>query len=219
KEALEQEGQANEEDQAASPAIVNRSDMQPELSVSASISNIEQRRGQEKMCLPCQPASVEDSDGSSSSVTPPVIPPGPSRDYLEGPGRKDSVVDQKVFNFVFLFLAPYQTGGVQGEIEDQTWDALCKVVKDPVPELPDEVVTEAYQWAHRLANNDMKTFTCILEDSPPRNRTLKTVLTRIASVSQFWNTEARNEDTYLKSLLGPFLESYFDNQDHTKSDW
>jgi len=44
----------------------------------------------------------------------------------------------RAINFIFLFLAPYQTGGVQGEIEDQTWDALCEVVKDPVPALPNE---------------------------------------------------------------------------------
>jgi len=82
-----------------------------------------------------------------------------------------------------------------------------------------EVVTEAHHWAYQLANNDMKTFACMLEDSRPQDRTLKTVLTRIASTSQFWNTQTRNEDTYLKSMLGPFLESYFDNLDHTKSDW
>ncbi|KAG0197331.1 hypothetical protein BGX31_004942, partial [Mortierella sp. GBA43] len=42
-----------------------------------------------------------------------------------------------------------------------------------------------------------------------RNRTLKSILTKIADTTQFWNSQLRNEDTYLKYQLGPFLDTYF----------
>ncbi|KAI8595476.1 hypothetical protein EDD21DRAFT_39106 [Dissophora ornata] len=78
---------------------------------------------------------------------------------------------------------------------------------------------EAHQWAHQLANNKSETFAQLLDDCPPRNRTLKSILTKMADTAQLWSTRPRNEDTYLKCLLGPFLDTYFGNLTHTKCDW
>lgn len=122
-------------------------------------------------------------------------------------------------NFIFLVEAEYQTGGLQGEVEDQVWDALCDAVKDPVSPLPDDVALEALRWTHRLAQNRSEEFSQLLEDSPPNNRTLRSILTRMSDNAQLWNTQRRNEDTYLKSQLGPFLDSYFGKLRFTKSDW
>ncbi|KAF8928896.1 U3 snoRNP protein [Dissophora ornata] len=54
-----------------------------------------------------------------------------------------------------------------------------------------------------MANNKMEAFEQILEDSPPSDRNLKAVLRIVSDNSQYWNTQTRNEDTYLKSMLGP----------------
>lgn len=59
----------------------------------------------------------------------------------------------------------------------------------------------------------------MLDDDPPRNRSLKSILTKMADTAQLWNTEKRNEDTYLKSQLGPLLDTYFGKLKYTKSDW
>ncbi|KAG0322854.1 hypothetical protein BG000_002783 [Podila horticola] len=115
--------------------------------------------------------------------------------------------------------AEYQTGGLQGEVEDQIWDSLCDAVRDPMLSLSTEAITEAHQWAHRLAQNKSETFMQMLADSPPRNHTLKSLLTKMADTTQLWNTRMRNEDTYLKSQLGPFLDTYFSKLRYTKSDW
>ncbi|KAF8920967.1 hypothetical protein BGZ58_004173, partial [Dissophora ornata] len=96
---------------------------------------------------------------------------------------------------------------------------MCDAVKDTVLPLADEVVTEAHRWAHKLAQNNPETFLELLEDSPPQNRTLKSILMKMVDTYQLWNTQARNEDTYLKSQLGPFLETYFGKVKYTKSDW
>ena len=74
----------------------------------------------------------------------------------------------RVVNFAFLVEAEYQTGGLQGEVEDEIWDAICETVRDPVPSLSNEALTEAHQWAHQLAQNKREAFTQLLDDSPPR---------------------------------------------------
>ncbi|KAF9434241.1 hypothetical protein BGZ76_008331 [Entomortierella beljakovae] len=65
----------------------------------------------------------------------------------------------------------------------------------------------------------MDVFEQILEDSPPSDRNLKAVLRIVSNNSQYWNTQTRNEDTYLKSMLGPLLDVYFGKLRHAKSDW
>ncbi|KAF9542685.1 hypothetical protein EC957_001740 [Mortierella hygrophila] len=122
-------------------------------------------------------------------------------------------------NFIFLVAAEYQTGGLQGEIEDRIWDSICDAVRDPVLPLSDETAIEALRWAHRLAHNRSEGFAQLLDDSPPQNRTLKSILTKMSDTTQLWNTQRRNEDTYLKCQLGPFLNTYFGKLRHTKSDW
>ncbi|KAF9418274.1 hypothetical protein BGZ76_004431 [Entomortierella beljakovae] len=122
-------------------------------------------------------------------------------------------------NFILLVEAEYQTGGLQGQVEDQTWESLCNAVKDTVLPLSDEVITEAHRWAHRLAQNNSEAFFQLLDDSPPQNRTLMSILTKMADTAQLWNTQMRNEDTYLKSQLGPFLDTFIGRVKYTKSDW
>ncbi|KAG0237444.1 hypothetical protein BGW41_008386 [Actinomortierella wolfii] len=48
---------------------------------------------------------------------------------------------------------------------------------------------------------------------------MQLILTKITDTAQLWNTHTRNEDTYLKSQLGPFLYTYFGKLRFTKSDW
>ncbi|KAF9323776.1 hypothetical protein BG006_001161 [Podila minutissima] len=126
---------------------------------------------------------------------------------VENNGGLTEPYEKLAVNFVFLVEAEYQTGGLQGEIEDQIWDSLCDAVRDPVLPLSDEAATEALRWAHRLAQNKSEGFAQLLDDSPPQNRTLKSILTKMSDTAQLWNTQRRNEDTYLKSQLGPFLDT------------
>ncbi|KAF9536885.1 hypothetical protein EC957_009496, partial [Mortierella hygrophila] len=65
----------------------------------------------------------------------------------------------------------------------------------------------------------MEEFEEMLEESPPVDRNLKAILSKMTNNSQYWNSQARNEDTYLKSLLGPFLDTYFGKLKYAKSDW
>ncbi|KAG0207779.1 hypothetical protein B0O80DRAFT_40861 [Mortierella sp. GBAus27b] len=132
---------------------------------------------------------------------------------LEEPYEKLAV------NFIFLIEAEFQTGGLQGDVEDQVWDSLCDATGDPVLPLSNEDLIEAHQWAHRLAQNKCEAFAQLLESSPPRSRTLKSILTKIADTTQLWNSQLRNEDTFLKYRLGPFLDTYFGKLQYTKSVW
>ncbi|KAF9397707.1 hypothetical protein BGX21_008594, partial [Mortierella sp. AD011] len=104
-------------------------------------------------------------------------------------------------------------------VEDRVWDSLCDATKDLVPSLASEEILEDHQWAHHLAQSKPEEFARLLEESPPRNPTLKSILIKIAGTAQLWNAQRRNEDTYLKSQLGPFLDTYFGKLKYTKSDW
>ncbi|KAG0069666.1 hypothetical protein BGZ90_000128 [Linnemannia elongata] len=141
------------------------------------------------------------------------------RRIVENNGGLTEPYEMLVVNFAFLVEAEYQTGGLQGEVEDETWDAICETVRDPVLPLSNEAVIEAHQWAHRLAQTKSEAFAQLLDDSPPQNRTLKSILTKMADTAQLWSTRSRNEDTYLKCQLGPFLDTYFGKLKHTRSDW
>ncbi|KAF9585700.1 hypothetical protein BGW38_001184, partial [Lunasporangiospora selenospora] len=162
-------------------------------------------------------------------------------DFVYGPGRVDSGVD----NFwmckgVEVVEAEYQTEGLQAEVEDKAWDAICETIRDSVPPPSNEVVTEVYRWAHRLARNKSETFSKSLDDSPPQNRTLivftikrrcpgsrfvnkhwtlKPILTKMADTARLWSTRSRDEDTYLKCQQRPFPDTYFGKLRYTKSDW
>ncbi|KAG9065534.1 hypothetical protein KI688_001822 [Linnemannia hyalina] len=99
-------------------------------------------------------------------------------------------------NFVFLIEADYQTGGLQVEVEDETWEALCDAIKDLVPPLMNEDIIEIHQWARRLAQNKQGAFERLLEDLPPRNRCLKSILTEMPSID-FYTMHLRAEATYV----------------------
>lgn len=128
-------------------------------------------------------------------------------------------ISHRAVNFVFLIEADYQTGGLQVEVEDETWDALTDAVKDPVPSLLDKDIIEIHQWARHLAQNKQGMFEHLLEELPPQNRSLKPILTEMIGTTQLWNTHYSNEDTYLKSKLWPLLRTYFGNLAHTRSSW
>ncbi|KAF9405856.1 hypothetical protein BGZ76_006465, partial [Entomortierella beljakovae] len=74
-------------------------------------------------------------------------------------------------------------------MEDNTWDSLCSAVKDPVPSLVSEVVLEAHKWAHHLAQSKPEEFTRLLEETPPQNPTLKSILIKMSDTAQLWNTQ------------------------------
>ncbi|KAF9197872.1 hypothetical protein BGZ49_001512, partial [Haplosporangium sp. Z 27] len=96
--------------------------------------------------------------------------------------------------------------------------SLCDAVKDPVLSLSNEAVAEAHQWAHRLAQSKSEVFAQLLDDSPPQNRALKSILTKMTDTAQLWNTQIRNQDMFLRYQLGPFFDTYFGKLRYTKSD-
>ncbi|KAG0379434.1 hypothetical protein BGX24_000390 [Mortierella sp. AD032] len=122
-------------------------------------------------------------------------------------------------DFIFLVEEEYRTDDQQGQVNNEIWDALCDAVRDHVQPLPKTVVNDVHEWAHRMANNKMGAFEQMLEESPPVDRNLNAILTKMTNNSQFWSTQARNEDTYLKSQLGPFLDTYFGKLRYSTSDW
>ncbi|KAG0361990.1 hypothetical protein BGZ54_008831 [Gamsiella multidivaricata] len=103
---------------------------------------------------------------------------------VENNGGLTEPFEKLAVNFVFLVEAEYQTGGLQGEVEDLIWDSLCDAVRDFVLPLSNEDVAEAHQWAHRLAQNKSETFAKLLDESPPLNRTLKSIMTKMADTAQ-----------------------------------
>ncbi|KAF9086308.1 hypothetical protein BGX27_003225 [Mortierella sp. AM989] len=157
--------------------------------------------------------------------------------YLDGRGRLDSCVDNAwVVNGIEAgrdlmgfrdrvvrenggLTGPYeklggrvQTGGLQGQVEDETWENICNVVKDTVPPLSDEAVAEAHRWAHLLAQNSSGAFLQLLDDSPPQNRILRTILTKTADTAQLWNTQMRNEDLSTLLLLNSSIPGSWDDR-------
>lgn len=117
----------------------------------------------------------------------------------------------RAVNFIFLVEAGFQDGGLHGEVNDDIWDSLCDALKDPISPLANEVLTEAHQWSHQLANNKFEKLGQLLEESPPNDRTLKSILTKMVGAGQHWGSSALNEDTYLKSRLGPFQDPAYNS--------
>lgn len=125
----------------------------------------------------------------------------------------------RAVNFIFLVGEEYQVDGLQGEVKDSTWEAMCDAIKDPIQPFSEDVSMEGLKWFHRMANNKMESFEQMMEASPPSDPNLKSVLRNITSNAQYWSTQARNENTYLKAMLGPLLEAYFGKIKYAKSDW
>ncbi|KAI9240085.1 MAG: hypothetical protein BYD32DRAFT_459196 [Podila humilis] len=126
-------------------------------------------------------------------------------DYLDGPGRVDSDVQShwkcgatsvgaellNAVNFIFLAEAEFSDRGFHGEINDDIWDSLCDALKDPVSPLSNEILTEAHQWSHRLANNKFENLEQLLEESPPNDHTLRSILTKMALSSRRISTSRK----------------------------
>ncbi|KAF9932917.1 hypothetical protein BGZ65_004275, partial [Modicella reniformis] len=138
---------------------------------------------------------------------------------VENNGGLTDAYQKLAVNFIFLVEEEYRTDGLQEVLDDEIWETLYDAVRDRVQQLPNSVVIEAYEWAHRMANMKMEEFERMLDESPPEDRNLRAILTGMASNLQHWNTQERNEDTFLKSMLGPFLDTYFGKLKYTKSDW
>ncbi|KAF9153549.1 hypothetical protein BGX21_004660 [Mortierella sp. AD011] len=138
---------------------------------------------------------------------------------IENNGGLTEAHQKLAVNFIFLIEEEYRTDGLQGEIEDKIWDAICDAIKDSVPPLPKEVATEALEWFQKMASSKMEVFEQMLDDSPPSDRSLTALLRIVSNNSQYWSTHMQNEDTYLKPMLGPLLDVYFGKLRHAKSDW
>ncbi|KAG0296761.1 hypothetical protein BGZ96_008621 [Linnemannia gamsii] len=132
------------------------------------------------------------------------------RRVVEDNGGLADPHEKLAVNFVFLIEMECQTRGLQAEIEDESWDALCEVTKDAMHLLPDGTVAEAHRWAHLLAHAKPDIFKASLRESPPMDPTLNTILHKITSDGWVWSDHPCNEDTYLKFQLGPFLDVYMD---------
>ncbi|KAF9303850.1 hypothetical protein BGZ74_002910 [Mortierella antarctica] len=122
-------------------------------------------------------------------------------------------------NFVFLVEADHQIRGLQAEVEDESWEALCEATRDQMDTLPDATIVEAHRWVHSLANEKPESFRAHLNELPPKDPTLKSVLNKLASNGQLWNDQLCNKDIYLESCLGPFLDTYLGNIGFTMSAW
>ncbi|KAF9418562.1 hypothetical protein BGZ76_004369, partial [Entomortierella beljakovae] len=61
---------------------------------------------------------------------------------VENNGGLAELYEKPTVNFTFRVEAEYQTGGLQGQVEDETWDAICETVKDPVFPLSNEAIAE-----------------------------------------------------------------------------
>ncbi|KAF9406256.1 hypothetical protein BGZ94_003184, partial [Podila epigama] len=122
-------------------------------------------------------------------------------------------------NFIFLVEAEHQTGGLQAEIEDESWDALCEATREQMDLQPEVTIVEAHRWAQLLACETPNSFKALLRESPPKNPVLKSILDKLTSCGQLWCDLPCNEDTYLKAWLGPFLDAYLGNIKYTMSSW
>ncbi|KAI7816620.1 hypothetical protein BC939DRAFT_34683 [Gamsiella multidivaricata] len=125
----------------------------------------------------------------------------------------------KNLNFVFLIEGDHQTRGLHMEVEDESWAALCDATRNQVEPLPKHTLEEVHWWAHFLARESPESFRTHLRAFPPNDPTLHSLLNLMVSSGHLWSDQVCNEDTYLKSRLGPFLETYFGNITFTTSGW
>ncbi|KAF9184883.1 hypothetical protein BGZ51_003044 [Haplosporangium sp. Z 767] len=126
--------------------------------------------------------------------------------------------EKLALNFIFLVDSEFQTGGLQGEVDDDVWAALWQSIGQlNVPAFASEVVVEAHNWAHLAATHGYDEFVQIFEDAPPASRLLKQVLTRLTSTRELWAQEEENEATFLKNMLAPCLDACFDDTRDARS--
>lgn len=54
---------------------------------------------------------------------------------------------------MFLVKVDHQTGGLQTEVEDESWDALCEATRDWMDPLAEATIVEAHQWVGALTSS------------------------------------------------------------------
>ncbi|KAF9994778.1 hypothetical protein BGZ79_000418 [Entomortierella chlamydospora] len=77
-------------------------------------------------------------------------------------------------NFIFLVEGDHQNRGLQAEVEDKSWAALCEATRSRVDPLPNGIVEEAHQWVHFLAQENPDSLRVRLSTSPPTDPNLRT---------------------------------------------
>ncbi|KAF8923766.1 hypothetical protein BGZ58_002577, partial [Dissophora ornata] len=122
-------------------------------------------------------------------------------------------------NFVFLLEGDHRTKGLHMEIDDKPWAALCEATRDHADRLPKETVDEALQWEQFLTRESPDTLKSRLRSTPPNDPSLQSILNLMAVSGHLWDSEPSNEDSFLKSWLGPFLSTYFGSITSTTSTW
>ncbi|KAF9925601.1 hypothetical protein FBU30_004654 [Linnemannia zychae] len=122
-------------------------------------------------------------------------------DYLVGSGRVDSRVDnlwiidgEEVGRDLMEFRdrVVLENGGLTDSHEKLAVNFIFLIEK-------------AYRWVDILAQESQEAIWELLKTSPPTDPNLKSILDSIKNSGQLWNGQSSNENTYLKSLLGPFL--------------
>ncbi|KAF9579256.1 hypothetical protein BGW38_004564, partial [Lunasporangiospora selenospora] len=120
-------------------------------------------------------------------------------------------------NFVFLLEGEHQIKGLHLEIDDEPWAALCEATKDHVDPLTKGTLDEALRWVELLSQGSPDTFKSLLRSTPPNDPHLLSILNLMSVSGHLWDSEPSNEDSFLKSWLGPFLSTYLGNIAFTTS--
>ncbi|KAF9577674.1 hypothetical protein BGW38_006971, partial [Lunasporangiospora selenospora] len=140
------------------------------------------------------------------------------RVVLENGGLADPH-EQLALNFIFLIESVNQETGLKSEVENRSWTVLCKVTKSTMCPLESGVLLEAHRWVDILAQESHETTWELLKTSPPTDPNLESILDSIKNNGQLFNDQSSNEDTYLKSLLGPFLATYLSELVYVNDNW
>ncbi|KAF9089120.1 hypothetical protein BGX27_002551, partial [Mortierella sp. AM989] len=122
-------------------------------------------------------------------------------------------------NFVFLLEGDHRTKGLHLEMDDKPWAALCEVTREHVDPLLKGTVDEALQWVEFLSQESPDTLKSLLRSTPPIDPSLWSILNLMSVSGHLWNSEPSNEDSFLKSWLGPFLSTYLGSITFTTSAW
>ncbi|KAF9198111.1 hypothetical protein BGZ49_001177 [Haplosporangium sp. Z 27] len=122
-------------------------------------------------------------------------------------------------NFIFLIESIHQKMGLNSEVENRSWTVLCEATKSPLCPLESGVLLEANRWVDILEQESQEAIWELLKTSPPTDPNLKSILDSMKNSGQLWNGQSSNEDTYLKSLLGPFLATYLSELAYVSYNW
>ena len=126
---------------------------------------------------------------------------------------------RRAVNFVFLLEGDHQTKGLHLEIDDEPWAALCEATRDHVNPLMKGTVDEVLQWVEFLSQGSPDILKSLLRSTPPNDPYLLSILNLMSVSGHLWDSEPSNEDSFLKSWLGPFLSTYLGNITFATSAW